>query len=81
MEAGWKQAEVRRLTVAVMIFHSSELMPGGSQFFPDRASVVELLGCLDRFWSFVRVRSARFAPYAQAGRGIRTAAQVEVREL
>lgn len=81
MEAVWKQAESQRLPAAVMMFHSSELMPAGSPFFPDRASVGELLTCLDGFFSFVRERGARFATLTQTAREIRTAAQIEVREL
>ena len=37
-----------------MMFHSSELMPGGSPFRPDAASVADLLATLDAFFAHVR---------------------------
>jgi hypothetical protein len=46
---------------AVMMFHSSELMPGGSPFRPDTASVAGLLSDLDTFFSHVRRTGGGFA--------------------
>jgi hypothetical protein len=81
MEAVWRQAEIQRLPSAVMMFHSSELMPGGSPFFPDRTSVQELLRALDSFFSFARGRGARFATLTEAARAIRTVDDVVVKQL
>ncbi len=44
-----------------MMFHSSELMPGGSPFRKDARSVRELLESLDAFFSTVRAAGGAFA--------------------
>ena len=49
----WRCASRLGLDAAVMMFHSSELMPGGSPFVPTRESVRDLLDCLDTFFGFV----------------------------
>ena len=49
----WRCAEGLGLDPLVMMFHSSELMPGGSPFRPDAQSVRALLACLDEFFGFV----------------------------
>jgi hypothetical protein len=48
----WCCAEGSGLNVAVMIIHSSELMPGGSPFRPDASSIRDLYSCLDAFFAF-----------------------------
>ncbi len=57
----WRCAERLGLEALVMMFHSSELMPGGSPFRPDVDAVRELLTCLDRFFGFVRASGGEFA--------------------
>jgi hypothetical protein len=57
----WHCAEQSGITAAVMMFHSSELMPGGSPFRPDAASITDLLACLDAFFSHVRRLGDGFA--------------------
>ena len=47
----WRCAQHARHRTAVMMFHSSELMPGGSPFRKDARSVRELLESLDAFFS------------------------------
>ena len=44
-----------------MMFHSSELMPGGSPFRPDAQSVRDLLACLDAFFGFVARGGGEFS--------------------
>jgi hypothetical protein len=57
----WRCASESGLTTAVMMFHSSELMPGGSPFRPDAVSVRDLLTCLDTFFTHVRRLGDGFA--------------------
>jgi len=52
--AVWACASEAGVSTAVMMFHSSELMPGGSPFRPDAASVADLLATLDAFFAHVR---------------------------
>ena len=56
----WRCAADAGLDAAVLIFHSSELMPGGSPFLLDAPAVRGLLDCLDAFFSFVREEGGRF---------------------
>lgn len=57
----WLCAAGIGLDTAVMMFHSSELMPGGSPFRPDAQSVRELLKGLDAFFCFVRRHGGSFS--------------------
>ena len=50
----WRVAEAEGLPSAVMMLHSSELMPGGSPYRPTRRSITGLLATLDEFFRFVR---------------------------
>ena len=50
----WHVAEEQGAPVAIMMFHSSELMPGGSPYRATQASVDELLRLLDDFFRYVR---------------------------
>jgi hypothetical protein len=59
-------------SVAVMIVHSSELMPGGSPFWPDEAAVQDLLGILDRFLDFVQASGAVSATLSEAASALRS---------
>ena len=64
----WTFAEACGLDTGVMIFHSSELMPGGSPFRPDERSVAELLSRLDAFFGLVRSRGDVFTTLTPAAR-------------
>jgi hypothetical protein len=59
--AVWDCAAETGVPTAVMMFHSSELMPGGSPFRPDAASVTGLLSDLDTFFAYVRRAGGGFA--------------------
>jgi hypothetical protein len=50
--ACWKAAERFGLQTAVMMFHSSELMPAASIHRPDQASVEHLMGMLEELVKF-----------------------------
>ena len=45
-------AEQDGLTTVVMMFHSSELMPGGSPYRPTHRSVTDLRVTLDEFFHY-----------------------------
>ncbi len=61
LQAAWRYGSATDLEAAVMILHSSELMPGGSPFRPDAESVRDLLDCLDTFFAYVRGQGDGFA--------------------
>lgn len=67
--------------VAVMMVHSSELMPGGSPQTPTRASVSQVLDRLDAFLGFVRARGAQGVTLSQAAEALRSRNNLEVRAL
>jgi len=46
-------AKRRGLPVVEMMFHSSELMPGGSPYYPTPESVDELYGRLEHLFRFI----------------------------
>ncbi|MGO8682998.1 MAG: hypothetical protein ACLQUT_00215 [Thermoleophilia bacterium] len=69
------------LDTAVMMFHSSELMPGGSPFRPDARSVQELLQCLDRFFSLVRQQGCGFSTLTLMAGDLTVRAELEVKRL
>ena len=56
----WRRAEETGAEVAVMMFHSSEFMPGGSPYRPTPASVRDLHACLDRFFGYVPESGGQF---------------------
>jgi hypothetical protein len=62
----WRRAEEAGLDVAVMKLHSSELMPGGSPYRPDAASIRDLRSCLDGFFTCVRRSGGGFASLTSA---------------
>lgn len=76
----WRCAQDAGLESAVMMFHSSELMPGGSPFRPDARSVRELLACLDEFFTFVRRQGGGFATLTGMAQDLDTAS-LEARSL
>ena len=77
--AVWRCARRSGLEAAVMMFHSSELMPGGSPFRPDAQSVRELLACLDAFFAFVGPHGGGFsAPHRAGGEALAAGARLEI---
>jgi hypothetical protein len=51
--SGLRSAKKQGLQNVTMMFHSSELMPGGSIYRPDNASVIQLLQLLEEFFVFL----------------------------
>ena len=77
----WRTASAIGLDTVVMMFHSSELMPGGSPFRPDAASVAGLLECLDTVFAALVVASAEFRALTPLATVMREEARLEVRAL
>ena len=77
----WRRAEEAGAEVAVMNFHSSELMPGGSPFRPTPASIRDLYALLDEFFRFIRGRGAQFVGLTEAARSVAERPDLEVRQL
>lgn len=50
----WREARRLSLPAVVMMFHSSELMPGASPYRPTEESVNQLLGLLSEFFSTIQ---------------------------
>jgi hypothetical protein len=67
--------------VAVMMFHSSELMPGGSPYRPTPSSVHKLLALLDDFFEFVVSHEAVPATLSDAALELRSRGNLAVRAL
>ncbi len=67
--------------VAVMLVHSSELMPGGGPTRPSEASVQELLELLDTFFEFVRSRGAVPLTLSRAAYELRSQGRLPWRAL
>jgi len=64
--AGW--ALSKNLPVMELILHSSELMPGGSPYFPEKDDIETLFNDLERFLahaSALRITGATLAEYRQ----------------
>jgi hypothetical protein len=51
--SGWRTAEQMELQNVIMMFHSSELMPGASKQRPDKESVIRVMGLLEDFFKFI----------------------------
>jgi len=51
-----EQAEGLGLPYAMLMFHSSELMPGGSPYNPDAASIERLYGLFEELFTTLRSR-------------------------
>ena len=62
----WSEAMRRGLQHVVLMFHSSELMPGGSPYRPTPESVSELLDLLGRFFAEIRGTGAGSATLTMA---------------
>jgi len=80
LERGY-ECQGRDSNVAVMIIHSSELMPAGSPSRPTAASVRELLELLDTFLDFIGSRGAIPATLSQAAIALRSSGSLESRAL
>ena len=59
LRRAWRAACDEDVPTAVMMFHSSELMPGGSPFRPSRRSIAGLLATLDEFFRFARAAGGK----------------------
>jgi hypothetical protein len=81
LAAVWRGAEAAQLGTAVMMFHSSELMPGGSPFRPDAESVRDLLGCLDSFFAFVRAAGGEAVTLSEMAAAVRTEPSLQRKAL
>jgi hypothetical protein len=79
--AAWTECRRMGGEVAVMMFHSSELMPGASPYRPTPASVDQLLADLDAFFARLRGLGARFATLTDAARSLRATYPLSVRDL
>ena len=77
----WRCASDAGLSAAVMMFHSSELMPGGSPFRPDAGSVRDLLACLDTFFAHVRALGDGFGTLTGLAAEIKAGPTLETRPL
>jgi hypothetical protein len=51
---GWSTADAMKMPAAVMMFHSSELMPGGSPYRLTEETVQRLLFLLEEFFKFAQ---------------------------
>ena len=77
----WRRAEETGAEVAVMMFHSSELMPGGSPYRPTPASIRDLHACLDWFFGYVRDSGGQFTGLTEAAHEIAGRPDLKVRTL
>ena len=77
----WRCAEAAGLDVAVMMFHSSELMPGGSPFRPTAEAVGRLFACLDGFFAHVRTHGGTFAGLTDAALSLAAGGALAARRL
>ena len=71
LERLWHAADRQGLKTVVMMFHSSELMPGGSPYRPTRRSVAALLVLLDEFFTFAGASGGSFPTLTGAARTAR----------
>jgi hypothetical protein len=77
LQNAWRVAERQGVPVAVMMFHSSELMPEGSPYRASQASVDELLDLLEEFFYFARARGAEPATLSAAASSVSSSSQLE----
>lgn len=76
----WVEATRRGLQYAVLMFHSSELMPGGSPYRPTPESVRELLDLLSSFFAEIRGAGAGTLTLSEAAAELVSSASVVTRE-
>lgn len=75
------EAERRYLPFAVLMFHSSELMPGGSPYRRGQAEVEELLAVLDNVFAAARKAGHGFVTLTEAGRELAAFERLPVKDL
>jgi hypothetical protein len=66
----WRVAEADGVETVVMMFHSSELMPGCSPYRPTRRSICALYALLEEFFDFVAKSGGTCSTLSEAARGI-----------
>jgi hypothetical protein len=81
LKSVWHVAEAEGLPAAVMMLHSSELMPGGSPYRPTRRSITSLLATLDEFFRFVRRMGGTPVCLTEGARRASASTAVERRSL
>jgi hypothetical protein len=77
----WRAAEDRGVPAAIMMFHSSELMPGGSPYRPTRRSITGLYATLDDFFHFISAARGRPASLTAAATRVLADPRLRRREL
>lgn len=75
------EAERRRLPCVVLMFHSSELLPGASPYRATSEDVSALLALLDGLFAWARDRGHGFATLTEAGRALAAEGPLPVAEL
>jgi len=73
--------QIKDAGIAVMMLHSSELMPGGSPLTPTRESVLTVLSRVETFLDLIRSRGEVSMTLSEAAREIRTRPGLEVHPL
>jgi len=63
----WQEAGRLGLPFGVLMLHSSELMPGGSPYWPTPAAVERLFAQLERFFALLREAGTPSCTLAEAG--------------
>jgi hypothetical protein len=81
LAAAWEECERMGGGVAVMMLHSSELMPNGSPFRPTESSVTEMLADIDAFFRYARNAGAVPATLSGAAREVMSSRSIEARSL
>jgi hypothetical protein len=81
LEALLLEAERLSLPYAVLMFHSSELLPGGSPYRRTRADVDALLALLERLLAWAAGRGHGFATLTAAGRALAAYTRLPMKAL
>lgn len=81
LQGAWRAAEALGAPVAVMMFHSSELMPAGSPYRGTEASIGDLLSLLDEFFCFACEHGAVPATLRAAALSLTSSFPLEVKSL
>lgn len=81
LAAAWNECERMDSGIAVMMLHSSELMPNGSPFRLTASSVQELLRELAAFFDYARATGARPMTLSGAARHVMSSRTLGVRSI
>lgn len=81
LAAAWDECQRMGGGVAVMMLHSSELMPNRSPYRCTESSVGEMLAELDAFFRYARGSGARAATLTSAARELTSSRPLEARAL